>query len=387
MNSLKNSKLVLAAVVFFMMAACAYSYPPDNAAVLYYKAAVFYGVDVEMGNMLADFQKGKIELNDKIREFVKENRIAINTVLDATEVKNCDWGIDFSQGVATLMPPLSNLKKLAHLVTTDAKILAADGDYEAALSRCMSLYRMARHINDRVYISYLMGIAINGLTNGCVTQIMSEMPQDMQSLTRLKSQLIEIDSRPFSVKPALWGEREAMLGAMTLEQMPEVAHIVAHILECDESVKQKLLSLDKAAIDRNREYHKNHIARIIDAFDMPYVEGYTAIKESHKKMKEDVKSSPDLILTELLEPAVDKIFSLSIRFKTHNNAIKTAIELYLIKAQTGQLPASLPAGLPKDLFSGKDFEYEKTADGFILRCQGKDLGKDEIYEYEFKVKK
>ena len=58
----------------------------------------------------------------------------------------------------------------------------------------------------------------------------------------------------------------------------------------------------------------------------------------------------------------------------------------MIKAKTGKLPDELPAGLPKDLFSDRDFEYIKTADGFILRCQGKDLGKDEIYEYEFKVK-
>jgi len=45
-----------------------------------------------------------------------------------------------------------------------------------------------------------------------------------------------------------------------------------------------------------------------------------------------------------------------------------------------------PEGLPKDLFSGKDFRYEKTADGFTLRCRGKDLDKNETYQYEFKVK-
>lgn len=383
MKALKGDKLILSAAVFFMMAACAYSYPPDNAAVLYYKAAVLYEVDSEMADMLADLQKGEVEINDKIREFVKKNRLIINTVLDASEVKNCDWGMDFSQGLAMEMPPLESMRKLARLVIADAKISSEAGDYETTISHCMSLYRMARHIDDRVYISHLVGIAINSLTNGCIMQIMAEMPQDMQNMTRLKNQLIEIDSIPFSIKPALWGEREAMLGAMTLEQMPEVARLCAP----DGSVPQKLLSLDKAAIDRNREYYKNHIAHIIDAFDMPYVEGYTAIKDLRKKMKEDIKSDPDLFLTELLEPAVAKIFSLSTRFKTYNNAIKTAIELYLIKVQTGKLPDELPAGLPKDLFSGKDFEYEKTADGFILRCQGKDLSKDKIYEYEFKVKK
>jgi hypothetical protein len=43
--------------------------------------------------------------------------------------------------------------------------------------------------------------------------------------------------------------------------------------------------------------------------------------------------------------------------------------------------------LPKDLFSGEDFEYEKKDDGFVLRCRAKDLGKDKIHEYEFKLKK
>jgi hypothetical protein len=73
--------------------------------------------------------------------------------------------------------------------------------------------------------------------------------------------------------------------------------------------------------------------------------------------------------------------------KTLFNAIIAAVEIYIVKAKTSRLPDTLPAGLPRDLFSGKDFEYEKTKDGFILRCRGKDLDKDEFYQYEFKVPK
>ena len=383
MNNLKNSKLMLATVVLFLSATCAYSYPPDNAAVLYYKAAVLYEVDDEMADMLVDLQKGKIEVDEKIREFVKKNRLIINTVLDATEVKNCDWGLDFSQGLAMEMPPLGSIRNLSRLVIAEARVLATDGDYKAAINRCMSLYKMARHINDRVYISYLVATSIDDLANGCITQIMAEMPQDMQSMAQLKNQLIEIDSIPFSVKPAILAEREAVLSFMTPEQLPDIVKL----FELDKTVMETILSLDEAAIDRNKEYHKNHVACVIDAFDMPYAEGYTAIKGLHKKMEEDVKNDPDLILTELLEPAVHKVFSLSIRFKTRGNAIRAAVRLYLIKAQTGKLPDELPVGLAKDLFSGKDFEYKKTAGGFILRCQGKDLGKGETYKYEFKVKK
>ncbi len=383
MNIFKNNKLVLAEIVLFLSTTCVYSYPPDNAAVLYYKAASLYEVDDEMADMLSDLQKGEIVLNDRIREFVKKNRLIINTVLDATEVKNCDWGIDFSQGLDMLLPYLGGFRNLAYLVIADAETLAAEGDYEAAISRCMSLYKMARHLNDRVYINYLVGIAVNGITNRCVNRIMSDMPQEMQNLTRLKNQLIEIDSIPLSFKPALWGEREAMLMFMSLEHIPGVVRLC----ELDEPTKEKLLSADEAFLERNRAYYENYVTNIIAAFDMPYVEGYAIMKDSAEKMLKDVKENPDLILTEILAPATDRIFSLSTRFETHNNAIKTAIEIYMIKAKTGKLPDALPAGLPGDLFSGKAFQYEKTAEGFILRCQGKDLSKDKIYEYEFKVKK
>jgi len=54
-------------------------------------------------------------------------------------------------------------------------------------------------------------------------------------------------------------------------------------------------------------------------------------------------------------------------------------------ADTGKLPDALPAGLPIDMFSGKPFEYSKTEDSFVLKCPGKDLSKDEAYEYKFKV--
>jgi hypothetical protein len=85
-------------------------------------------------------------------------------------------------------------------------------------------------------------------------------------------------------------------------------------------------------------------------------------------------------------PALARILTLKTKNETHANAIKAATEVLLKRAKTKRLPDALPAGLPKDLFSGKDFKYEKTADGFTLRCRGKDLDKYETYKYEFKVK-
>jgi hypothetical protein len=393
MKIFKNYKLILSAIVFFLSSASVYSYPPDNAAIFYYKTAILYAPDEKIEKMLEDFSKETADFSkanvDKIREFVNENRSIIDTVLDAAEIKNCDWGVNYSQGPATKIPQVC-ARKLAYLVLADAKILAKDGNYETALSRCMSLYKIARHINDRIIVTHLLGIAVNGKTNFCVMQIMSDMPQDIQILSRLKNQLAEIDSIPFSVKPGLLGDRDAVLMFMTPERISDGVTFLRQedipLSAEHKAVYEKILSFDAAAIERSRKYFENFYASVIAAFDMPYQQGYTVIDDLIHKTSTESDTNPDAILTAIFRPALGKIFSLVTRSQTHDNAIKAAMELYMMKAKTGKLPDKLPADLPGDLFSGKPFNYEKTPYGFILRCQGKERDTDKVYQYEFKVK-
>ena len=86
-------------------------------------------------------------------------------------------------------------------------------------------------------------------------------------------------------------------------------------------------------------------------------------------------------------PALTKILALKTRAEAHANAIKAGIEVLLDRARTGQLADTLPAGLPKDSFSGENFKYEKTKEGFILHCRDKELDKDKQNQYEFKLSK
>ncbi|MFC1677656.1 hypothetical protein ACFL3G_11425 [Planctomycetota bacterium] len=386
MNAYKFKRIVLVGLLVAMSSSIAFAYPPDNAAVLYYKACLIYRVDDGMADMLGDLQKGRIELNDEIREFVnkKQNQRIIDTVLDASEVKNCEWGMDFSQGMDMDIPSLSSLREIFRLVIAEAKILTADGDYEEALSRCMGLYRMARHINDRIFICNLVAIAINDAVNNCVMEIMSAMPQDAETIARLKNQLIEIESIPLSIKPAIIAEREAVLFFMTSEQMADVVGFVE-----DVTVKEKLLTADDAFLERSKKYFEGYFDKVVAAFEMPYVEGFTVLRDLDEKTAKVAKDNPDAILTNVLAPAMRKMFSHTKRFETHNNAVKAAVEIYMVKARTGKLPEELPVGLPMGMFSGESFDYLKTDDGFMLRCRQKNLSdkKDEPYEYEFKVKK
>jgi hypothetical protein len=113
---------------------------------------------------------------------------------------------------------------------------------------------------------------------------------------------------------------------------------------------------------------------------MPYEQAHSRLKQ----LAEFDQNDPVSMAAKFFTPALDKVLSQKTAVETHANAIKAAIEVLLSHAGTGRLPDTLPSGLPKDAFSGKDFEYEKIKEGFVLRCPGKDL---DVYRYEFKIKK
>ncbi len=390
MKTIKSRKVttaILAVLMLLVSAASVLAYPPDNAAILYYKAFMLYQADDEMNDMLLRFAKGRIELNEKIEEFVNKNRQIVNTVLDASEIKYCDWGLDYSQGTEVLLPPLHKLRQLLGLVLADARIPAQRGDYKTALGRCISVHKMARHLNERPVILYIVGIAFNAVANDCIIQILSDMPPDIEILTWLKSQLAHINEQSFSIKPTLRWKRQAGIISMSPEKISDAVQSGLDDGPFKERVLKRILAADEQFYDRNREYWNRYMDAVEAAFDLPSPQGYVKLKKLDEELTKEFSKNPDSTLTSILFTTWQRIYNLSIRWNTHSNALKSAIEIYIIKAKTGKLPDALPAGLPGDLFSGKSFLYEKTANGFILRCQSKDLEKDEIYKYEFKVKK
>ena len=376
---------LIAATAMYVSPAAAY--PPDNAAVLYYKAFMLYERPDDMGTALWDYWKGRIELNEKIEECIEKNRRIIDIVLDATRIDHCDWGLDYSQGTEVLLPPHHKARDIFALIAAEGRMQADRGDYKKALGRCISIYRMARHLNERPIICYLVGTAINAANNQCITRLLSEMPQDRETLTWLRSELTELDKQPFSIEPVLRWKREAGIISMSPERISDV---VQSALD-DDPAKEKILKRIRRANQQfyagNISYWNKYMDSLEAAFDLPYPQGYAKLKKLDQELAKDFDKGTDATLTILFGGPWQRIFTLSIRLNTHSNALKAAIEIYMIKAKTGSLPDALPEGLPGDLFSGKPFQYEKTTDGFILRCRGKDLDKDEAYEYEFKVKK
>ena len=392
-NESKFMIVLVSALMLFVLTAVTHAYPPDNAALLYYRICLRYQPDKTIERAISEFASGKTELTDQVKQFVEKNQYTINLTLTAAEIPNCDWGLETSEGLSAPMPPLACLRGLSKLIIADAKIRSEQGDYITALEEAVSATKMAPHVSDDWLVGHLVGYALENIAGRCIKDILSDMPEDLETLLWLKNELINISNKHTSIKSAISTEAKLATQDFRTENTDEILKMISDggmSVERDpESLQERVRNADETFYQRNKAYYQELTANIIAILDMGigYRQTVARLKEIAEKPAKEAQENPDAILAAVFMPALERVYNHSIKAKTYSNVIRAAVEIYIIKAKTGKLPDKLPEGLPNDLFSGKNFEYEKTEDGFILRCQGKDLLKNEIYEYEFKVKK
>ena len=118
------------------------AYPPDNAAVLYYRACLIYDANDTMTKKVSDLVKGNIGIDKEIKDYVQKNKFAIKYFADAGDAPNCDWGLDYSEGIELQMPQLAPLKTLSRIVLAQAKIDADSEEDDTALKGVSDLTDM-----------------------------------------------------------------------------------------------------------------------------------------------------------------------------------------------------------------------------------------------------
>jgi hypothetical protein len=380
-------KGILIGAVLLVVTGQVFAYPPDNAAVLYYKVFTLMKEPNDADqNMIGQVLKGDTGVNEQMRLYLEDNRKFIKEIVTAADIKNCDWGIDLSQGLATPLPPLNRCRQVAKLLSVDAMIFAEKGDYKTAIERCITMHKMGRHVGDDIIVQGLVGRATGVLANKRIVEILPQISNDTESLQRLRGQLADVYSGYSSIRTAIGNE--VIVCGNSMKNKEGLRDIVADSRDDQDKLNQILHQQgDNEFYIRAREYYQSIIARMQIAYDLPYAEAKQKLDDICGEVKKTAKEKPEAVIAGVLLPAINRVLMIDTRDKTQFNAVLAGIDIYIIRAKTGKLPDVLPAGLPKDMFSGKDFLYEKTDAGFTLTGQGKGLDKDIEQKYEFKVAK
>jgi hypothetical protein len=368
---------------------------PNNAALLYYQAFLLIPHTDDQGvtDLVAKVVNDGVAPNDKVKEYVKKCHDAIDYAVTASNLQHCDWGLAYSRGFAALLPHLGQSRSLARLILAEARILNAEGNYRQALERCLTAYRLAGHVGDETLISFLVSVAVTGQADKSVTAILGQMPADAGTLTWLKGQLAVAPVATLAIAKSMAIERDVAADYLRPERREELVQVLAESGNISEaggmSAEEIRKTATEQALGRAREYYSKYMDAVLVVLHgpMPYVEAHAKLQELAQQAEQDAAKDPAVKLFRAAVPAVMKTYTAQVRHQVDFNALQAAVDVYLAKAATGRLPSSLPAGTPRDPYTGGEFKYEATGNGFVLRCGAQDLDKNEVREYRFTTPK
>jgi len=360
---------------------------PDNAALLYYQA--FLLLPDPNSNLIYPVLYGG-EPDEKVREYIEDAHEAIELTEAAAKIPNCTWGIMYSQGLGVNLPQLVQCRYLMNILNVEARILIADGEYHAAIEKCLMIRRLANHIGNDTLLSYMLSVELDTSAQKCIKDILGIMPGDIDILTWLQSQLFLSQASPQSLARALEIDFELALQSIRIDpnNISRIRDELAQNPGIYGSADYILNLTDEDIVNLAGEPYNDFLNSVIRVLDsgMLYEDKYTEIQQLKEDLETEFGDDPaaghiiTCCLNHILPLYIQNVENIS-----RMNAIKTAIELYIILANTGQLPEILPIGVPKDPYSGEDFEYEITEEGFILRCRFKPINESEAKQYEFVV--
>lgn len=382
----KVAGVVLAIMMVSLLAPRVRAIPPDpdNAALLYYQAFLTVAeLDDDARKLMGDVARGKVAPDEQVRKHIQDCRGAIGFAEAGAELPACHWGYRFSQGFDALMPQLSQVRFLAFVLIADARVRAADGDYRGALERCLLTRTLGHHVGDDTLVSYLVSLAARTLGYNCMQDVVGQAVGDVELLRWLQSELATDPGKELSPVRPLKIEREIVLDLIRMEKIDTLARILA---ETDEKKMKEIVdAADEKILAQARQVYAERSAALLKTFGMslPYEKVHGRLEELATDFD---PNDPASAAVGAFMPALSRVYTLEIRAEAQANAVRAAVEICLALAKSGRLPEKLPEGLPKDAFSGEEFEYKRTDDGFVLRCRKPDLDKNETYEYAFVVK-
>jgi len=362
---------------------------PDNAALLYYQGFLSLAeLDEDARDHIAEVARGEVAPDDKVRQDIHKCKGAIEFAEAADRALFCNWGVRYSQGFECLLPQMAQARYLTFVLAADARLRASDGNYKGALERCLMMGNFARHVGDDTIISYLVSLSVRTLGYKCMREVIGQAADDEELLKWFRNELVTSSGDSLSVVRPLKIEIEIVTDLMRMENVEKLARVLADSSlgalagSNEKKIAEIVKAVDEKILEQARQIYSERMnsALVVLSTPMPYELADAQLKLSSDNFD---PNNPAEALAGAFVPAFSRIYSQETMRRTSFNAVIAAIEIYLHRIKTGKLPNELPKDMPKDSFSGKDFDYEKNDDSFVLSCQDKD---SDVYKFKFKIK-
>ncbi len=355
-------------------------------AMPYFEKAVQL-LDKEAGKSVVDFLEWPgdmtVEEHGALAELLEANKEAMDLVVAGAH-KPYSWVTYKGEAVTdvpadmgtrvtgNLMPSLGGYKSLAQLLMVRVKWRAYNGDAKGAAEDALALCRFGRHLEGKgLLVEQLVGIAIEGLAQANVLELLHRVEVPAESLLELqrelekggevmnleaeKAFLYDMIQRSFtddgegngrvlaSGVPLVANDLGDMVGGFVLFDYPDRQETTAMV---DDYFRRLDDYMEKTPWELHTEGGEEELADLGDAS----------------------------LLLRILAPAHERIVEIMARAKTHRGAAAAVLALMRYKKDKGNYPEELNelvdggylGSAPEDLYSGKSLVYRKEGEDFIL---------------------
>lgn len=370
---------------------------PDNAALLYYQAFLLCPSNDDVPQEAAGvFRNESGGDAGAYRKFARDYQHVIQLVEAASNMPYCNWAIPYSQWAKVRPKLVEVVRPLTFLIGANVRVLAADGDYRAALSQSLMLRRLAWHIADDhcEFDQFTLG-TVESRALQCIWFVLDVMRPDEKTLRWLTEQLAAGPQLSDVLSVRTKRDFEQLMraikedGKVTSDLREKLAERAS-----DEAQRKEAMALtDDELLRHIRDPYAEFLDSVLEVMgsEISYEAKYARLENLAKEYRRQAETNPAIILPlQMRAAAISELhFCSQTAHAALLNASKAAVEIYLLQATTGRLPETLPDGLPKDPFSGKNFEYRVTEKGFVLRWRVKDIyrGNVNVREHEFTVRR
>jgi len=188
---------------------------PGNAAILYYQAFLLRPQpDDATALQINAVLKGGLP-DDVIRTYLGRCRKMIHTAEVASQVPQCTWGIRrFDAGGFAEIDLLGQIRQLTIVLALDARTLGADGRYDAAFARCLTMRRVARHAGDETMFAYLIAQSVEEIATHTMRHLLGFVPPDANFFQQVRGQLAAVPGAPRSFEKVVQSHFEQSIESL-----------------------------------------------------------------------------------------------------------------------------------------------------------------------------
>ncbi|MEM7756251.1 MAG: hypothetical protein AAF297_11510 [Planctomycetota bacterium] len=230
--------------------------------------------------------------DERLAKYLTDARDVLDGFERASQLPNCDFGVELELGHHALLTHLGGLRAVARVLAADAYRLALDEQPVRAANRVATLHRLAEHLaSDRVAISALVGVALHALAADTTTRLLDHDLLTPEAKAVLTEAIDEVDpSNPSGVRGAIVGESVWVLDVLERSARSNDTKVIADMVElidstgANDSIRELRDARPSAvlkAIEQAREYQSLIIEHWDDPDAVAKLEGLQAMVASN----------------------------------------------------------------------------------------------------------